>query len=126
MRDVFSRERDRFTRLHSARSLPADVGSSKLRRRRGSNHRNIERILKNKALDDATTSRRGSRRREGLYFSKEQLSYFAARVVAPPFSSDVLANPFRAKRRQRWQPAFPVYIPHPLEEKLSKRIPLEV
>lgn len=40
------------------------------------------------------------RGRKSLCLSKDQLSYPAARVVAPPFSSDVLANPFRTKKKR--------------------------
>lgn len=54
----------------------------------------------------------------GLCFSKGQFSFSAAHVVAPPFSSSILSNPFRAKKKRSVYIAF--------EEKLSKRIPLEV
>lgn len=55
----------------------------------------------------------------GLCFSKGQLSFSAAHVVGPPFSSSVLSNPFRAREKRS------VYI-SAFEEKLSKRIPLKV
>jgi len=56
----------------------------------GSNYRNIERILKNGALDGATSKEED--------FVSRRASF--AHVVAPPFSSSVLSNPFRTRKKR--------------------------